>query len=109
MRNGAPVAHNLTAMEFHKLDGSPFDVVLLNPGGLYNPLIPESIVDYAQSANVDTVLIMSFLQTTKPQKGDYTLNVETKMMDVASGILEKLSDDKPSDYKLVNKKEMAEK
>ncbi|HZC66176.1 MAG TPA: hypothetical protein VE545_06365, partial [Candidatus Dormibacteraeota bacterium] len=82
---GQQFAHNLTAMEFHKLEGSPFDVVLLNPGGLYNPLIPESIVDYAQSANVDTVLIMSFLQTTKPQKGDYTLNVETKMMDVASG------------------------
>src|SRR5271169_5353880 len=49
---GQQFAHNLTAMEFHKLDGAPFDVVLLNPGGLYNPLIPESLVDYAQSAEV---------------------------------------------------------
>ena len=82
---GQQFAQNLTAMEFHKLDGAPFDVVLLNPGGLYNPLIPESLVDYAQSADVDTVLIMSFLQTTKPQKGDYTLNVQAQLMDVATG------------------------
>ncbi len=82
---GQQFAQNLTAMEFHKLDGAPFDVVLLNPGGLYNPLIPESLVDYAQSAEVDTVLIMSFLQTSKPQKGDYTLNVQAQLMDVATG------------------------
>jgi hypothetical protein len=84
---GQQFAQNLTAMEFRKLDGAPFDVVLLNPGGLYNPLIPESLVDYAQSADVDMILIMSFLQTTKPQKGDYTLNVEAKLMDVSSGKL----------------------
>ena len=100
---GQQFAHNLTAMEFHKLEGSPFDVVLLNPGGLYNPLIPESIVDYAQAANVDTVLIMSFLQTTKPQKGDYTLNVETKMMDVASG---KVGDPSAFSY-IVNRHELS--
>src|ERR1700719_3148696 len=57
---GELFAQSLTAMEFRKLAGAPFDVVLLNPGGLYNPLIPESIVDYAQAANVNTVLIMSF-------------------------------------------------
>jgi hypothetical protein len=84
---GELFAQNLTAMEFRKLQGAPFDVVLLNPGGLYNPLIPESIVDYAQSANVDTVLVMSFLQTDKPQKGDFTLHVEAKLMDSASGKL----------------------
>ena len=66
---GQQFAHNLTAMEFHKLEGSPFDVVLLNPGGLYNPLIPESIVDYAQAANVDTVLIMSFLADHQAAEG----------------------------------------
>jgi hypothetical protein len=84
---GELFAQNLTAMEFRKLQGAPFDVVLLNPGGLYNPLIPESIVDYAQAANVDTVLVMSFLQTDKPQKGDFTLHVEAKLMDTASGKL----------------------
>ena len=93
---GQQFAQNLTAMEFRKLDGAPFDVVLLNPGGLYNPLIPESLVDYAQSANVDMILIMSFLQTTKPQKGDYTLNVEAKLMDVSTG---KLGD--PSAYSFI--------
>ncbi len=35
---GEQFAQNLTAMEFSKLLGTaPFDVVLLNPGGLYNP------------------------------------------------------------------------
>jgi hypothetical protein len=100
---GQQFAQNLTAMEFHKLDGAPFDVVLLNPGGLYNPLIPESLVDYAQSANVDMILIMSFLQTTKPQKGDYTLNVTANLMDVATG---KLGD--PSSFSfIVNRHELA--
>jgi hypothetical protein len=93
---GGQFAQNLTSMEFHKLDGAPFDVVLLNPGGLYNPLIPESLVDYAQSAEVDLVLIMSFLQTTKPQKGDYTLNVEASIMDVSTG---KVGD--PSDFSFI--------
>jgi len=93
---GQQFAQNLTAMEFHKLDGAPFDVVLLNPGGLYNPLIPESLVDYAQSADVDLILIMSFLQTTKPQKGDYTLNVEASIMDVSTG---KVGD--PSDFSFI--------
>lgn len=90
---GELFGQNLAAMEFRKLQGAPFDVVLLNPGGLYNPLIPESIVDYAQAANVDTVLVMTFLQTDKPQKGDFTLHIEAKLMDAASG---KISD--PTTY-----------
>ena len=100
---GQQFAQNLTAMEFHKLDGAPFDVVLLNPGGLYNPLIPESLVDYAQSANVDMILIMSFQQTTKPQKGDYTLNVQAQLMDVATG---KLGDSSAFSF-IVNRHELA--
>jgi hypothetical protein len=101
---GEQFAQNLTAMVFHKLDGALFDVMLLNPGGLYNPLIPESLVDYAQSANVNTVLIMSFLQTTKPQKGDYTLNVEVKLMDAATG---KLGEPSAFSY-IVNRHELSQ-
>jgi hypothetical protein len=100
---GEQFAQNLTVMVFHKLEGAPFDVMLLNPGALYNPLIPESLSDYAKEANVDTLLIMSFLQTTKPQKGDYTLNVEAKLMDVASG---KLGDPSAFSY-IVNRHELS--
>jgi len=39
---GQQFAQNLTAMIYDKLEGAPFEVVLLNPGGLYNPLLPDT-------------------------------------------------------------------
>jgi len=78
---GQQFAQNLTAMVYEKLESAPFRVVLLNPGGLYSPLIPESMLDYAQSAGVDTVLVTMLQPTDKPQKGDYILHVEAKLMD----------------------------
>lgn len=78
---GQQYAQNLTAMVYDKLAGAPFEIVLLNPGGLYSPLIPESMLEYTQSAGVDSVLVMTLLPTDKPQKGDYILHVEAKLMD----------------------------
>ncbi len=78
---GQLLAQNMTAMVYQKLEGAPFQVMLLNPGGLYNPLIPESITDYAQSAGVDTVLVLTLQPTDKPQKGDFVLHIEAKLMD----------------------------
>ena len=51
---GQQFAQNLTAMVYDKLEGAPFEVVLLNPGGLYNPLLPDT-QEYVQSAGVTTV------------------------------------------------------
>lgn len=82
---GQQFAQNLTAMVYEKLDGAPFQVVLLNPGGLYSPLIPESMQEYAQSAGVDTVLVTTLQPTDKPQKGDFVLHVEAKLVEVPSG------------------------
>jgi hypothetical protein len=90
---GQQFAQNLTAMIYEKLDGAPFEVVLLNPGGLYSPLIPESLPEYAQAAGVDTVLVTTLQQTDKPQKGDFILHVEAKLMDVQT-----LKETTPSDY-----------
>ena len=90
---GQQFAQNLTAMIYEKLDGAPFEVVLLNPGGLYSPLIPESLPEYAQAAGVDTVLVTTLQQTDKPQKGDFILHVEAKLMDVQT-----LKEMTPSNY-----------
>jgi hypothetical protein len=81
---GQQFAQNLTAMVYEKLEGAPFQVMLLNPGGLYSPLIPESMLEYAQSAGVDTVLVTTLQPTDKPQKGDFILHVEAKLMDAQS-------------------------
>jgi hypothetical protein len=78
---GQQFAQNLTAMVYDKLAGAPFEIVLLNPGGLYSPLIPESMLEYTQSAGVDSVLVTTLLPTDKPQKGDYILHVEAKLLD----------------------------
>ena len=78
---GQLLAQNMTAMVYQKFEGGPSQVMLLNPGGLYNPLIPESITEYAQSAGVDTVLVMTLQPTDKPQKGDFVLHVEAKLID----------------------------
>ena len=82
---GQQFAQNLTAMVYEKLDGAPFQVVLLNPGGLYSPLIPESMLEYAQAAGVETVLVTTLQPTDKPQKGDYILHVEAKLVEVPAG------------------------
>jgi hypothetical protein len=81
---GQLFSHNLTAMVYQKLDGAAFQVLLLNPGALYNPLIPESVTDYAQTAGVDKVLVMTLQPTDKPQKGDFVLHVEAKLIDMAT-------------------------
>lgn len=78
---GQQFAQNLTAMVYDKLAGAPFEIVLLNPGGLYSPLIPESMLEYTQSAGVDSVLVTTLLPTDKPQKGDYILHLEAKLLD----------------------------
>jgi hypothetical protein len=77
---GQQFAQNLTAMIYDKLEGAPFQVVVLNPGGLYNPLLPDT-QDYVQSAGVTTLLVAVLKPTDKPQKGDFILHLESKLQD----------------------------
>src|SRR5262249_19245259 len=51
---GQMFVENMTQMLYERLRNEPFSVLVLNPGRLYNPLIPESIVEYAQSSGADT-------------------------------------------------------
>src|SRR3984893_12147287 len=78
---GQQFGQNLTAMVHDKLVGTPFEIVLLNPGGLYSPLIPESMLEYTQSTGVDSILLTTLLPTDKPQKGDFILPVEPQLLD----------------------------
>ena len=81
---GQQFVQNLTAMVYDKLEGAPFQVVVLNPGGLYNPLLPDT-QEYVQSAGVTTLLVAMLKATDKPQKGDYILHLEAKLEDAESG------------------------
>ena len=81
---GQQFAQNLTAMIYDQLEGAPFEVVLLNPGGLYNPLLPDT-QEYVQSAGVTTVLVALLKPTDKPQKGDFILHLEAKLQEAQSG------------------------
>src|ERR1700751_3151690 len=54
---GQQFAQNLTAMVYEKLQDAPFQVMLLNPGGLSSPLMPESDAEYIQSTGVSTLLV----------------------------------------------------
>ncbi len=78
---GQQFAQNLTAMVYEKLDGAPFEVMLLNPGGLSSPLMPESDAEYLQSTGVSTLLVATLQPTDKPQKGDFILHLEAKLVD----------------------------
>jgi hypothetical protein len=78
---GQQFAQNLTAMVYEKLQDAPFQVMLLNPGGLSSPLMPESDAEYLQSSGASTLLVMTLQQTDKPQKGDYILHLEAKLVD----------------------------
>ena len=79
---GQQFAQNLTAMIYDKLEGAPFEVVLLNPGGLYNPLLPDT-QEYVQGSGVSSVLVAMLKPTDKPQKGDFILHLESKIQDLS--------------------------
>lgn len=76
---------HLTLMIYERLQGSAVQPRLLNPGGLYNPLSPEWPIEFGESAGVDVLLISTMLSTEKPKKGDWTLRVETSLLDIRSG------------------------
>jgi hypothetical protein len=77
---GQQFAQNLTAMVYEKLQDAPFQVMLLNPGGLSSPLMPESDAEYLQTTGASTLLVATLQPTDKPQKGDYILHLEAKLV-----------------------------
>lgn len=76
---------HLTLMVYERLQKSTVQPHLLNPGALYNPLNTEWPIEFGESAGVDVVLISTMLGTEKPKKGDWTLKIETSLLDIRTG------------------------
>jgi hypothetical protein len=75
----------LTGRIFHELQSTSIEPVLLNPGGLYNPLSSGWTIEFSHRIGVDLVVISSILPTDKPKKGNWTLKVQTELMEISTG------------------------
>jgi hypothetical protein len=82
---GQIFAQHLTAMIFRDLEGSPVDLLLLNPGGLYTSVQDDFITEYAEKNEIDVALVTVLLKTEIPKKGDATLQVKSDLVDFKSG------------------------
>ncbi|MFQ5927990.1 MAG: hypothetical protein ACE5MH_11215 [Terriglobia bacterium] len=83
--HGEVFAGNLTNMIFKQLRGSPFEPVLLNPGGAYSPLGEEWMLEYARAARVDAVLVTTLLPSHWPRKGKAALRLESYFLNIRTG------------------------
>ena len=83
---GELFAQNLTYMIFDELRNSDrVEPMLLNPGGMYSTFSDDWIQDYGQQAGVDAVLISVFPRSSRPKSDDWTLQLETQLLDLKSG------------------------
>jgi hypothetical protein len=83
--HGEIYTQNLTSMLFEEFRTDTIEPVLLNPGGMYNPLSTELILEYGRDAGVDGVLITSLQRTEKPKHGDWVLKVTAQLMEMKDG------------------------
>jgi|SRR5579871_1534648 len=82
---GTAFAQHLTAMIYHQLQSASIPALLLNPGGLYSGSADAETLEYARGANVKIVLVTTLLSTEIPEKGDFVVRVNGKLVDVVSG------------------------
>jgi hypothetical protein len=82
---GSAFAQHLTTMIYSQLQTAAIPAQLLNPGGLYSGSPDAETLDYARAANVTAVLVTTLLSTEIPEKGDFSVRVDGKLVDVASG------------------------
>jgi hypothetical protein len=82
---GQVFAQHLTAMIYRGLEGSAVDPRLLNPGGLYTPVLDDFTTEYAEKSEIDVALVTVLLKTEIPKKGDATLQVKSDLVDFKSG------------------------
>lgn len=82
---GSQFAQHLTTMIYRQLLDASMPVQLLNPGGLYSGSPDAETLDYARGNNVTVVLVTTLLSTEIPEKGDFSVRVDGKLVDVASG------------------------
>jgi hypothetical protein len=82
---GSTFAQHLTTMIFRQLQDSGCGAELLNPGGLYSGNADSETLDYARSSNVTVALITTLLSTQMPEKGDFLIRVDAKLVNVGTG------------------------
>ena len=82
---GTAFAQHLTAMIYRQLQSASIPVELLNPGGLYSGSADAETLEYARGTNVKIALVTTLLSTEIPEKGDFSVRVDGKLIDVASG------------------------
>ena len=76
---------NLTYMIYRDLlKNEAYQPILLSPGALYDPESIDTITDYATKAKADAVLISSILPCIKVNNLKCRLQLEVKLVDVAT-------------------------
>lgn len=86
--HGELFCRHLTWMIYDELRKSSLNVepMLLNPGGVYNPISPDWYLDYSKTAGVDGVIVATLQTADKPKKGTYgTLKVDMQLVRVSDG------------------------
>ena len=79
---GEEMASHVTMLTFEELRSQAISPVLISPGGVYNPLDEDWIREYGRSAGVDVVLVTTLQRSDRPHNGDWTLKMETFLLDV---------------------------
>lgn len=82
---GEILTQHLTTLIYDAMRDSSVEPVLLSPGGVYTPTDKEWVLDFGKQSGVDAVLISTLQPSNRPKKGDWTIRVETELVDVSSG------------------------
>ena len=82
---GETFGQHLALKLFEQLQGTAVRPVLLNPGRLYDPTDNDWLADYGRKSGVDVLLITALLKTETPEKGDWTITVQSEIFDLKSG------------------------
>jgi hypothetical protein len=79
---GEDLAAHITFMMFDELRNQSVYPVLINPGGVYNPMDEDWIREYGKQSGVDAVLVTTLQRSQRPREGDWTLKVEALVIEV---------------------------
>lgn len=83
--SGEILTQHLTTLMYESMRDSSVEPVLLSPGGIYTPTDKEWALDFGKQSGVDAILISTLQPSNRPKKGDWTIRVETELIDVSSG------------------------
>lgn len=82
---GELLSQHLTVAIYDELRGSNVEPVLLAPGAVFLPTDKEWAIEYGRQAGVNAVLVSALQPSNRPKKGDWTIRVQTELIDVATG------------------------